>query len=191
MAQCHKTGLVEKYGYGDFLYFKLMISVPFITGMIAIIQHASSYWWAVGYLAMVLWHVNITYATFCPHCPYYIRSEKTCKCVMIWGVPKLYKNKPWPASNFVSYFIVTDIALTSLYPAYWVWQDMRFFTVYWLSLSVFLVSLLKNECTRCIWFDCKKNMVPVHVREEYLKSHGAQPMKLVNTVSSKEVNIGG
>jgi hypothetical protein len=171
-VKCSPGGLVLRYSFADFVYFKLLISVPFVTALIAILQNASSYWWAAGYLGVIGWHVNITYRIFCTKCPHYDLSEGKTQCLMIWNVPKFYKARPGRPSTFVSAFIIADILLVTAYPLYWLWMDWRFFTVYLLSWSVFIVSLVKNECSRCIWFDCAKNNVPKEARESYLVSLG-------------------
>ncbi|MFZ5642479.1 MAG: hypothetical protein ACOY46_02665 [Bacillota bacterium] len=169
--KCEKTCLTMKFEFSDYLYFKLLTLVPFFTAIIGIWQNASSPLWILAYLGVITWHTNITYMLFCPHCPYYQQSKKTTKCIMIWGIPKIYKHKPGPASKAVSTLIITDILLTSVFPLYWLWQTWYLLVIYVLSVSILLVSLIKNECSRCIWFDCTKNTVPEDIRKAYLEYH--------------------
>jgi len=175
--RCSRTGLTLKFAFSDYLYFKLLTLVPFFTALIGMWQNASTLWWIAGYLGVITWHTNITYRLFCPHCPYYRQSHKTTKCIMIWGIPKLYREKPEPASKMVSTLIIVDILITSIFPMYWLWQTWYLFVIYILSLTLLLVSLIKNECSRCIWFDCAKNSVPEEVKKSFLAT--CQPSEAV------------
>ncbi len=165
---CGQTGLRLKFELSDYFYFKLLTAVPFFTALVAIYEYAGTLWWIAAYLGVIFWHINITYCIFCPHCPYYWQG-KTCKCIMIWGVPKFYKNQFTPASLLIQSIIIFDILITTVFPIYWLWQDWKLMIIYSLSWMVLVCSLLKVECTRCIWFTCTKNLVPQDVREKFRK----------------------
>lgn len=183
--KCSRTGLTIKFELSDYLYFKLLTVLPFFTAVYAIWQHANSLWWLVGYLLVIAWHTNLTYKLFCPHCVYYKQSSRTTKCIMIWGVPKFYKDKKGPASKAVSTLIIVDILLVSVFPLYWVLWSWHLLVIYLLSLLILLISLIKNECSRCICFDCAKNSVPKEVRQRYIESNGS-----INSASARDYSDG-
>ena len=171
---CPNTGLVTKHAYSRFLYYKLVTLVPFGTAIIAITKHAETIYWTLAYIGMCLLHAGIMFTIKCPHCPHYKASEKTHKCFMIWGVPKIYKDRPGPESRFVKMYVPIGIAILTFFPVFWLRFQWELLLLYFLSWGVLVTSITLNECPRCINFACGNNRVPEEVREAYLQTQAAE-----------------
>jgi hypothetical protein len=57
---------------------------------------------------------------------------------------------------------VTGPTLVLLYPVYWVLQEPGLFIIYLLSVIIFVASMRRNECHRCIYTDCPANITTQH-----------------------------
>ena len=91
-----ETQLKTQHNFGDFLYWNLVVSVPFITACIAIARE--SILWLICYIITCILLVMVIYKFYCTHCPHYIQSPKNTKCMFFWGIPKFFKEKSGPLS---------------------------------------------------------------------------------------------
>lgn len=171
---CSKTGLITETAFSRFLYYKLVTLVPFCTAVIAITKYSETIHWTLAYIGLCLSHAVIVYTIKCPHCAYYKIGEKTHKCRIFWGVPKIYKERPGPESRFVGIYIPIGMSILTFFPVYWLRFQWELLLLYFLSVGVFVASISLHECSRCIYFECKNNRVPEDVRKTYLETVGAR-----------------
>jgi hypothetical protein len=169
-----KTCLLAEPSYGRFLYYKLVTLVPFCAAIIAIAKHSGSIYWLLLYIGICLIHVGIVYSNKCPRCAYYKIGEKTHKCYILWGFPKIFKAKPGPDKPFLGKYIPIAILIITFFPVYWLLFQWELLVLYFLSWGVLVSSILLNECPRCISFHCKNNRVPEDVQKAFLDSQASQ-----------------
>lgn len=167
---CPKTGLLTKPAYSRFLYYKLVTSVPFLTAMIAITRYSETVYWPLAYIGICLLHVGIVYSNKCPRCAYYKISERTHKCFMIWGFPKIFEARPGPDKPFLGKYVPIAILTITFFPVYWLRFQWELLLLYFLSWGVLVSSISLHQCSRCISFDCKNNRVSDEVRKAYLET---------------------
>jgi len=155
--------LKNRHRFVDFLYWYLVISVPFITACAAILEHSAS--WFIIYIIAGFGGVITIYKFYCTHCPHYTRNTGTTKCMFFWGAPKFFKLNPGPLSLLEKAVVFLTVAVIVMLPVYWLIQQPALMVVYILSLAVFAITVRRNECGRCIYFNCPANAVPENIRK--------------------------
>jgi len=133
-----ETQLKTQHNFGDFLYWNLVVSVPFITACMAIARE--SILWLICYIITCILLVMVIYKFYCTHCPHYIQSPKNTKCMFFWGIPKFFKE-----------FVIV------LLPLYYLLLQPGFLVIYFLSVMVLCTTLRRYECKRCVYFQCPVN----------------------------------
>ena len=58
------------------------------------------------------------------------------------------------------------------YPLYWLVRKPFYLGVYFAGLAVFLFTVKRYECIRCIYFSCPFNRVPEEQRRDYEMERG-------------------
>jgi hypothetical protein len=150
-----ETQLKTRYNFGDFLYWNLVVSVPFITACIAIAK--DSMVWLIFYIISCISLVIVIYKFYCTHCPHYIQSAKNTKCMFFWGVPKFFKEKSAPL-NLIEKTVILFISLVLvLLPLYHLLLQPGMLVIYFLSVMVLCTTLRRYECKRCIYSQCPAN----------------------------------
>lgn len=145
----------REHSYSDFLYFKLIAMVPFLIAIVSIAQH--SWIWTVIYLGWIVIHVLVIYRLLCTHCPHYAAREgKTC-CHFIWSMPGVFARQPRSIGPGSKVGIAFMIVISSLFPFFWLVQDLILMVLYIMSLAVLFTTMIKYECVRCSNLHCPKN----------------------------------
>ena len=171
---CSTTGLITKHAFSRFVYYKLMTLVPFSTAVIAITRYSETIYWTLGYIGICFLHAGIMFTIKCPHCAHYKTDEKTHKCFMFWGTPKIYKPRSGPERKIVKIYVPIGVLTLTFFPLYWLRFQWELLLLYILSWGMLVTSISLNECPRCIYFDCKNNRVPEDVRKAYLDTIAAE-----------------
>ncbi len=154
--------LKEKHTFLDYLYWTLALSVPLVTAAIAMFQ--ASVAWFIAYLVAAAAILLVIMRVFCSHCPHYTTGERTVRCMFFWGCPKVFRERPGPPTFWEKgVTLAAAVVLLLLLPAPGLLERPALLTVYILSLAVFLLSVRRQECGRCIYTECPSNRVP---REE-------------------------
>jgi len=153
-----RNELKTRYSFSDFLFYICLLSVPCITAFIAILKY--SVWWSIAFVGLAAGITALILRFYCTHCPHYIREGKYLKCIFFWGLPKFFNKRPGtlPVVDKVITFSAT--ALLLIFPLYWLRMAPGLLIVYALSLAGFGAAIYRNECERCIYFDCPANRVP-------------------------------
>ena len=168
MSDC--TSLLSKPSKGHFVYYKLLTVVPLFTATVAILRYSESILWFFLYVLLCLIHATIMYSIKCPHCRYYRNGQEKFSCFIYWNFPKLYNERKSPASPVVKFYAPFGILYLSLYPVYWLTFQWELLIIYFLSLGIILSSIIKHECSKCLYFECSNNTVPELIRKEYFDS---------------------
>ena len=156
--------LRERYSFSDFLYYTALAAVPFFTAFYAVFKLSTT--WFVFYILVSLLSIILIYRYYCTHCPHYTREGKTTKCMFCWWTPKFFQRRPEPL-GFLDKGITFIAALVIIiFPLYWLFQQPGLLVIFLLSLIVFLVTIRRNECHRCIYFDCPGNKVPEDLKSD-------------------------
>jgi len=150
--------LKTRHKFLDFLYWNLVVSVPFITACIAIGKN--SILWLISYIIICMLLVAVLYKFYCTHCPHYIQSDKTLKCMFFWGIPKFFKPESGPLSFLDKAVALVTTLIIVLLPVYWLWLQPGLLVIYLLSVGVIATTLKRYECRRCTYFQCPSNSVP-------------------------------
>ncbi|MDY0129025.1 MAG: hypothetical protein RBR63_02380 [Methanosarcina vacuolata] len=160
------VSLKIKHEFKDFLYWYFVTLVLLFSAGLAIGIYSTG--WVLAYLFLVFFHFYVLEQRFfCTHCPYYAMSEKKVRCMMNWGWPKHFRPRPYPPGKF-------DLAVTSLgfmaviiFPLPWLLKEPFLLGAYLVSISIFLLTIWRYECCRCIYFGCPFNRVSAEVKNEF------------------------
>jgi hypothetical protein len=157
----------------DCLYWNLFMAIPFITACVAISKNSTV--WMIVYIVtsvLVLWVVVFKF--FCTHCPHYVQSEGNVKCMFIHWVPKYFEPKPGPYDFAEKAIVAVALLIWVVFPFFWLYLHIGLLLIYVVSLSVFVATIRRYECARCIHFDCPTNIVPEDVRKQFLEANPHQ-----------------
>ena len=145
----------EKHNYLDFLYFKLLTSVPLFTVLVGFWH--SQPWMILAYVAWIALHMTLVYRLLCTHCPHYGVNKGKTECHYLWAVPAIFKARPGPQNFFEKLGVKALLGVSILFPVYWLARNWELLVIYLLSVAVLLITMMRYECTRCIHFDCSHN----------------------------------
>jgi len=150
--------LKAKHQFLDFLYWNLVVSVPFITACVAIAE--TSMIGLILYIIACISLVMVILRFYCIHCPHYHQSGKTLKCMFFWWMPKFFKAESRPLSLLEKGVALITCLIIIILPVYWLLQQPGLLTIYILSFGVLGATLRRYECKRCVYFQCPSNTVP-------------------------------
>ena len=153
-----ETPLKTRHTFLDFLYWSLMVSVPFIAACVAIVEKSRV--WLIIYIIACVSLVMVIYRFYCIHCPHYHQSGKTLKCMFFWWMPKFLKAKSGPLSLLEKTVSITALLIILILPIYWLLLRPGLLVIYLLSIGVLGLTLRRYECKRCVYFQCPSNCVP-------------------------------
>lgn len=160
--------LKTEHSLKDRLYWNFLNLIPFLIGSIAIARHSIK--WVGVYAGIALIFFLIVELRFaCTHCLYYIRSKGCVKCMILPGMPKLFKARPGSHSPFEKAMIVLGALPVFLFPVYWLVRDPILLVAYIVSWALFFLTAQRYECIRCINFECPVNRVPAGMKKEFEK----------------------
>ena len=162
----HKTKLKTKHKFSDYLYWNLLVSVPIITACVAIFRFSVAL--LILYIIVCICLMIVVYRFFCTHCPHYTQSANKTKCMFFWGIPKYFSSRPGPLNFFEKAISLIAAIIIILLPLYWLILQPGLLAIYFLSLAVFGTTIKRNECRRCIYFNCPSNCVPEDVKSGLL-----------------------
>jgi hypothetical protein len=153
-----RMSLKHRYTFSDFLFYICLLAVPLVTAVLAIIKISA--WWTIAFIGFGAGCTVIILRFYCTRCPHYTRNEKNLKCIFFWGFPKFFNKRPGKLS--VSDKMITYGTTTALliFPLYWLLTAPGLLIVYILSLIGLGAAIYRNECHRCIYFECPANRVP-------------------------------
>ena len=151
-----------RYSFSDFLFYICLLSVPFVTSVLSILKN--SVWWTIAFIGLAVGITTLILRFYCTRCPHYTREGKNLKCIFFWGLPKFFNQRPGKLDvvDKVVTFSATIVLL--IFPLYWLWMEPGLLIVYILSLIGLGAAIYRNECKRCIYFDCPANKVPKEIR---------------------------
>ena len=155
--------LKKQHRFVDFIYWNLVAAVPFVTACTAILEYSVA--WFFTYLVAGLVFVVTIYKFYCIHCPHYNRPTGMLKCMFFWGVPKFFKPDPGPLSLLDKAMTFLAVAVIMLLPVYWLILQPGLMIIYILSIAAFFITVRRNECARCIYFNCPVNAVSESIRK--------------------------
>jgi hypothetical protein len=142
----------------DFLYWNLVIAVPFITACVAVARHSTA--WLIVYILCCILLTAVVLRFYCTHCPHYHGSSKRLTCMFFWAIPKRFKPRPGPLSALDKLVTAVTFVLIILLPTYWLSLQPSLLVIYALSWGVAIATLRRYECRRCVYFDCPSNRAP-------------------------------
>jgi hypothetical protein len=150
--------LKTRYSFSDFLFYTCLLSVPFVTAFLAILKN--SVWWAIGFIGLAVGISALILRFYCTHCPHYTREGKYLRCIFFWGLPKFFSKRPGTLDVVDKVVTFSATTLLLMFPLYWLLMEPGLLIVYLLSLAGFGAAIYRNECERCIYFECPANKVP-------------------------------
>jgi hypothetical protein len=155
-----------EHEFKDFLYWNFVTLTILFSAGLAI--GLSSTGWLLAYIFIVFFHFDILEQRFfCTHCPYFVRGEKSLRCMMNWGWPRHFKPRPYPPGKFELAVTSLGFIIVILFPLPWLLNELFLLGAYSVSILFFLLTIWRYECSRCIYFSCPFNRVPVELRTEY------------------------
>jgi hypothetical protein len=156
--------LQHQYSFRDFVFYTTLAAVPLLTAFLAIAGHSVR--WAVIYILLVIGLLALVVRFYCTRCPHYNRAGDTVKCLFIWGLPKKFAPRPGPLDKLDIVVTVAASGLLLVFPVYWLLLEPGMLIIYGLSLGGVIAAVRRNECERCIYYECPANKVPADLRQE-------------------------
>jgi len=157
MIHAHNE-LKTRYSFSDFLFYTCLLAVPFITAFLAIIKN--SVWWTIAFVGLAAGMTALILRFYCTRCPHYTRAGQSLKCIFFWGLPKFFNIRPGALDVLDKAVAFGATAVLLIFPLYWLLLEPGLLIVYMLSLIGFGAAVYRNECGRCIYFECPANKVP-------------------------------
>jgi hypothetical protein len=154
--------LKTRHTFLDFLYWNLLVSVPFITACMAIVEKSTV--WLILYIIACISLVVVLLRFYCIHCPHYYKNEKTLKCMFFWWMPKFFKAASAPLNHTEKVVSLMACLIIIMLPIYWLLLQPGFLVPYFLSIGVLGATLRRYECKRCVYFQCPSNCVPEELK---------------------------
>jgi hypothetical protein len=152
------------YRFKDFLSYTCLLAVPVFTAVLAIFRH--SILWAIALVVVAAAMTVLILKFYCTRCPHYTREERHLKCIFFWGLPKFFIPRPG-ALNIIDKSVAFGApAVLLIFPLYWLFMEPGLLVLYLLSLSGFGACIYRNECNRCIYYECPVNRVPEGVKNQ-------------------------
>lgn len=149
--------LKTRYRFSDFLFYICLLSVPFVISVISIFKN--SVWWTIAFMGLAVGSTALILKFYCSRCPHYTREGKILKCIFFWGFPKFFNKRPGKLDAVDKAVTFSATIVLLIFPLYWLWMEPGLLIVYILSLMGFGAAIYRNECERCIYFDCPANRV--------------------------------
>ena len=157
-----QTELKKHYSFSDFLFYICLLLVPFVTAAIAILKN--SIWWTIVFVGIGIGFTMLILRFYCSHCPHYTREGKILKCIFFWGLPKFFKKRPGKLDYIDKMITFSATIVLLVFPLYWLLMELGLLTIYILSLIGLGAAIYRNECERCIYFECPMNKVPETIK---------------------------
>ena len=173
MTTTYEDQLKTKHGLYDCVYWCLFLAMPIITACVAI-SKSSMLWMAAYILASVIFFAVVVFKFFCTHCPHYLQGEKTVNCMFIRGVPKYFQPKPGPYGFLELAVVALAMLVWVAFPVYWLYFHRGLLAIYIVSVVVFVATMKRYECVRCIHFDCPANSVSEEIRRQFSEAQDHQ-----------------
>ena len=158
-----ETGLKKQHRFVDFLYWNMVVALPIIAACIGIFKESPV--WMFIYLIICILLVAVIYRFYCTHCPHYVQGAKATRCIFFWGMPKYFDSRPGPLSLFEKTVSFAAPVIIILIPLYWLILQPGLLAIYVLCVAVLVATIRRNECSRCIYFDCPGNCVPEDIKD--------------------------
>lgn len=161
-----------EHEFKDFLYWNFVTMTILFSAGLAIGINSTG--WLLVYIFMVFFHFGILEQYFfCTHCPYFVRGEKCLRCMMNWGWPRHFKPKSTPPGKFDLVITSLGFIIVILFPIPWLLKVPFLTGTYLVSILIFLLTIWRYECIRCIYFGCPFNRVPAKVKTEFKKENAS------------------
>jgi len=147
--------LKTEHRFSDFVYWVSFALVPLMTAAVAMERLSKA--WLVAYLLVLAASLALIYRVFCTHCPHYMKTGRTVRCMFMWGVPKIFAPRPGPYNPTEKVIVFAAPALAVLFPLHCLLQSPGLLFVYILSWGVFFTTIRRDECRRCVHLHCPVN----------------------------------
>jgi len=155
--------LKEHHRITDWIYWNLFAALPALIAGIAVARVSIA--GLIFLIVAAAGLVGLIYRFFCIHCPHYTRDEKRLHCMFFWGVPKLFNADPDPLSGMEKLIAWGAPVILVLLPLYWLISQPALLMIYLLSVGIFLATVRRTECGRCVYRNCPANCVPDDVND--------------------------
>jgi hypothetical protein len=156
---------------GDLLFFLglcLSFALPAGIGMVL----GGFGWYLLGwpillFILLGVWENRV----LCSHCPYYAEKGSTLHCFANYGLPKLWKYRPGPASRWEKAQFVVIVVFIVGYPFPFLFLGGQYIFVVLAAWALAMVAwtMQRVNCSQCVNFSCVFNRVPKEVIDEFLK----------------------
>ena len=159
-----RAALKIRYSFTDFLFYSCLLAVPLFTAVLAIFKHSTG--WTAAFLLVAAAMTALILRYFCTHCPHYGREEKNLTCIFFWRLPKYFSARPGKPGNLDKVVSFGAVIILLFFPLHWLLLEPGLLIVCLLSLAGFGAAVYRQECRRCIFFDCPANRVSVDMKHQ-------------------------
>jgi hypothetical protein len=151
-----------------FIRFYLIAFPAILIGGINLYSFGDAFFY-IWFLSIGLFFLLIGIRVLCTHCPHYNSSSRYLKCGAQFGLPKLWKRRPWPMNTCEKAIFIIGHFLIWCYPAiFMVYEDHWYLlTGYVFSVLLFFMLLNRFNCKKCLNFTCPLNAFDKKIRSDY------------------------
>ena len=94
--------------------------------------------------------------------------------MFIRWAPKYFQPKPGPYTFLELAVVALAMLVWVAFPVYWLYLHHGLLAIYIVSLVVFVATMKRYECGRCIHFDCPANSVSEDIRRGFSEAQDHQ-----------------
>lgn len=145
----------DRHTVVDFLYWNAFLALPLLTACIslAVVSVAG----LVAYLLMCAGMLAVLYRFFCTRCPHYAADGGRTRCMFIWGLPGFFQPAPGPYRAWEKALSAAAFIVIFAAPLAWLRLDPGYLALYLLSVALFVATIRRSECNRCVHEHCPGN----------------------------------
>ncbi len=159
-----RAALRTRYSFTDFLFYSCLLSVPLWTAIMAIFKHSTA--WTIAFILVAAAMTGLVLKFFCTRCPHYAHEGKSLSCMFFWRLPKYFAARPGKLSTTDKLVSYGAMIVLLFFPLHWLVREPGLLTVFLLSATGFGSAVYRQECRRCIFFDCPANQVPADLKQQ-------------------------
>lgn len=116
---CNKCEIYAKischFKISQLLRFYFIAFPSFLLGGIGIYKYNTTSF-VLWFLIIGLFFLLVGIRVLCTHCPHYNESSAILRCWVNYGIPKLWKYRPWPMNIFEKAILISGFIIIWGYP---------------------------------------------------------------------------
>ncbi|MFN8256012.1 MAG: hypothetical protein U0W24_10015 [Bacteroidales bacterium] len=169
-----KSKITCNFRFMHFIRFYSLSAPAYILGGWSMYSSFSMFFY-LWFIAIGLFFLFAGTRVLCTHCPHYNTPARYLKCHANYGIPKLWKPKPFPMNRCEKAILIAGHVLIWTYPMIFMVyaQSWILFILYCFFVIFFFIMHRWFNCKKCIHFSCPFNAVNELIKNEFLNNNQA------------------